>query len=350
MRSDKYKKKSSKITNKNKYKSRNRNEDLDFENLYSLDSNGRSKKKYKKKKMKTWKKVLIAIFAILLILFAGFWIYINLLLGSTQKEEISTSDEDLGITVDATEGVENFVFYGIDSSDGVSGRSDAIMVVTIDFNNKKIKLSSVARDSYVNISGYGMDKINHAYSYGGPQLAVQTLNSNFGLDVRSYATVDFDSLPEIVDALGGVDITVTDTEAASGQISGIYSAGTYTLTGSQALSFSRIRSTDNDFERGRRQRDVMQALITKMMNQNPTAYPGILSTILPLTTTNMDAGDILSLGTSVVTQGVSNIEQMRLPFEDLGYGQTINGVYYYVFDIETNKSRLYDYIYNDISQ
>lgn len=221
------------------------------------------------------------------------------------------------------------------------------MLITIDENTKKLKLTSIPRDSYVNIPGRGMDKINHAYSYGGAQLALQTLNSNFGLDVKYFASVNFSSLPRIIDALGGVTLTVTDREAGSGEIPGIYKAGTYKMTGKQALAFSRIRSVDSDFERGRRQRDVMQGLINGMFGQSIASYPGLLGGILPLMATNLSSSEILSLAQSVVLNGVKNIEQARYPLENMGGGQMIDGVYYYVFDIPGTKDLIGKYVYLD---
>lgn len=295
------------------------------------------------------KKILVDVFIVVCILIIGAMVYINFLFGSMKNEVISTKDEDLGIvetTPKKTKTIRNFVFYGIDSTDDTRGRSDAIMVVTVDTLNKKLKLSSIPRDSYVNIPDRGMDKINHAYAFGGPELAIKTLNTNFNLDVRYFATVDFESLPKIIDSLGGVTITVTDKESTL--VPGLSQGGTYLLTGKQALAFSRIRKIDSDFERGRRQRDVVQAIITKMLNVSPITYPNVLTKIIPEITTNMTTGQILEIAYGVVSNDISTIEQARFPAEDLGHGQMINGVYYYVFDIEENKNRVLEYIFHDI--
>lgn len=300
-------------------------------------------------KKTTVKKILIYISIAILALAITGLIYATYLFSSIKTEIISTNDKDLGITETTpkqTKDIKNFVLYGIDSTDGKKGRSDAIMVVTVDTINTKIKLSSIPRDSYVNIPGYGMDKINHAYAFGGPELAIKTLNTNFNLDVRYFATVNFDSLPKIIDSLGGVSITITDSEST--QISGISKGGTYLLNGNQALAFTRIRKLDSDFERGRRQRDVVQAMITKMLGASALSYPNIISKIMPEITTNMTTGQILETAYSIVSNKISNIEQTRFPAEDLGRGQMIKGVYYYVFDIEENKKRVQDYIYNDL--
>ena len=318
-------------------------------------SNGKLtfKERFKKVFNKKWKVALLVIFSLLIIVGAGALIYAQLLLGSMQKVEISTTNEDLGIVEDDSayynkvNGITNVVFYGIDSFDGKSGRSDAIMIVTIDENTKKLKLTSIPRDTYVNIPDRGMDKINHAYAFGGPQLALKTLNSNFGLDVKYFATVNFSSLPKIIDAVGGVTITVSDSEASTGKIPGITKAGTYKMNGEQALWFSRIRKNDSDFERGRRQRDVIEAIINKMFTQSLSSYPNTMKKILPLVTTNMSSVEILAIATDVVTKNISTIEQSRYPLANMGKGQSINGVYYYVFDIEATKELIGKYLYLD---
>lgn len=311
------------------------------------------RKRFKRIFNKKWKVAILVIVSFLILAGGGAFAYTQILLNSMPKINISTNNEDLGIVEDEksyynqVNGITNIVFYGIDSFDGKTGRSDAIMIVTIDENTKKIKLTSIPRDSYVNIPGRGMDKINHAYSFGGPQLALKTLNSNFGLDIKYFATVDFSSLPKIIDSIGGIALTVTTSEAGTGEIPGISTAGTYNMTGKQALGFSRIRKVDSDFERGRRQRDVIQAIMNKMFTKSLASYPGTLSNVLPLISTNMSSGEMLALSTDVVTKNIKTFEQARYPLEDMGKGQLINKIYYYVFDIEATKDLIGKYIYLD---
>ncbi len=311
------------------------------------------KKRFKKIFNKKWKVAILIIVSLLALVGVGAYAYTQVLLNSMPKVNISTNNEDLGIDENENSyynqvgGITNIVFYGIDSFEGKSGRSDAIMILTIDENTKKIKLTSIPRDSYVNIPGRGMDKINHAYAFGGPQLALKTLNSNFGLDVKYFATVNFSSLPKIIDSIGGITLNVTNAEAGTGNISGINTAGTYNLNGKQALSFSRIRKIDSDFERSRRQRDVIEAIINNMFTKNLTSYPGTLSTLLPLISTNMSSTEIIAMATDVITKDIKTFEQARYPLESMGKGQLINGIYYYVFDIEATKDLIGKYIYLD---
>lgn len=297
-----------------------------------------------KKKKKTIRKILLVIAAIVAILL----IYFNHLFSKTQKADISNNKTDLGITRNSTFGITNIVLYGLDSEDDIGSRSDTIMIITIDNIHGKTKLSSIIRDSYVNIPGYGMDKINHAYSYGGPQLALQTLNSNFNLDIKYFTTVNFESMPKVIDCLGGIDLELMPEEAKEIPKMEGNPKGTYHLTGSQALAFSRIRKIDSDFERSRRQRDVMSQIIKKLFSQNLLDYPEVMSSIMPLVTTNLPSYKILELGTTMLIRQTKTTEQARFPLLSLSGGQNINGIYYYVFDIEKNKEIINNYIYNNI--
>ena len=102
--------------------------------------------------------------------------------------------------------IKNIAVFGVDSRNGENtGNSDAIMIVSIDGNRGKVKMVSIARDTYVNLPQYGKTKITHAYSYGGPELAIATLNENFGMDITDYITVNFEQLAEIIEEMGGIE-------------------------------------------------------------------------------------------------------------------------------------------------
>ncbi len=322
--------------------------------------------KRKKKKSGTIKIVLLSVLALLLFGVGFGYAYVSNLLNSTEKEVISEKEEDLGIGVDidiededgekvetskdiyyyeGVKGVTNIALFGIDAESGTAGRSDVIMIVTVDENTKKIKLTSIVRDTYVSIPGKKMDKITHAYAYGGAQLALQTLNANFNLDIKDFMSVNFTSLPKIIDMIGGVTVKITNAEAT--QIPGMASGGTYNLTGEQALTYSRIRHIDSDFERSRRQRTVMQAIINKMMKRPVTSYPSLMKNLLPLVKTNMNSTDMLALATKVVTSGISTIEQNRFPQDNYAAGKMISGTYFYVFEREQTLKNIGEWIYLD---
>jgi len=359
--------------------------EADLETEHKID-NGKYAELLKspKKRMSVGRKIAIALsilFGLVIITAASGYIYVNHLLSFMEKEKIAENNTDLGIGkqsatnsgssassdsssknnsgsdkiedelanlpyyYEGVSGITNIALFGIDAEQGTTGRSDTIMILTIDTKSNKIKLSSIVRDSYVNIPGRGMDKINHAYAFGGAQLALKTINTNFHLDIRSYITVNFTSLPQIIDKIGGVEITITEKEFPN--VSGIDKAGTYLLNGSQALQFSRIRYIDSDFERSRRQRDVVEAAIKKMFGQSLTSYPGLMKEVFPLLRTNMASGDMLKMATDTILNNIRTIEKMRYPTALLGNGQMINNQYYFVFDRRETLIQMGKYIYLD---
>lgn len=310
---------------------------------------GKHEKRGKKKK-RIWPKVLISILVVIAIIFSGGYFYIHNKLSKMNKVEIDKADlgisQDISTNYNNTDKIKNIALFGVDAPDGENGRSDSIMIATIDPVHKKLKLTSIMRDSYVNIPDRGLDKINHAYAFGGPQLAIKTINENFGLNIEDYMTVNFSSLPIIIDALGGVDITITDEEVS--HIPGISSAGTYTLTGDQSLAYSRIRYAEGgDYKRTERQRTVLEGLFAKALSMPASSYVSILDTVLPYVQTNMSSSTILSIGTKALTSFEGQLEQQRFPLDGYCEGEMIDGVYYLTFDAETTKQQFMDYIFKD---
>lgn len=313
--------------------------------------NKNTRKKSNKKKMNPLLKGLLIFASLLICLLIVGIITVYNMFGqmkqvSVDKSDLSINHEQIQEQYDTHEEIINIALFGIDSVDGVTGRSDAIMVATIDPVHTKLKLTSIMRDSYVNIADRGMDKINHAYAFGGPQLAIKTINENFGLDIEDYISVNFTSLPIIIDILDGVEITITDEEV--NHIPGITSPGTYNLTGDQALSYSRIRyASGGDYVRTERQRTVLNALFNKMSSTSPTEFPGILNNVLPYLQTNMSTTDILSLGTKALGCISNGLAQDRFPRDGYCEGAMIDGISYITFDREIVKQQMMDYIFDD---
>ncbi len=304
--------------------------------------------------MSTGKKVALIIVAIIFALILGgglyAYSYIQNTMNKMDKVDISDNAQDLGITENKNGEIVNIALYGIDAAEGETGRSDSIMILTLDNVHNRIKLTSVMRDSYVDIAGHGMDKINHAYAFGGPELAIRTLNENFGLNITDFMSVNFTSMPEIIDMLGGVSIDITDEEIATGQIPGLYQSGTQLLTGEQALAYSRIRyASGNDFKRTERQRTVLNALVIKMIQQPVTSYPGLISDLAPYITTSLSNQEMLDMTTKYGSLAKQGIRQNRFPQDDDANGQMIDGVYYLVFDIPTVREKMDAYIFEDQS-
>ena len=330
-----------------------------------IENNQHTRKRKKKKKKSTGFKIFIGFLCVLLaIAVVGGGYFVGLL---SKMDNVDIDKDNLGIVeeelkdYDNINKIKNIALFGVDATDADTGRSDSIMIATIDSVHNKLKLTSIMRDSYVYIDGYGQDKINHAYAYGGPELSIKTINENFGLNIEDFVSVNFSSLPVIINILGGVDIEITNEELEyiNGYIDDInykdgtssphiYYAGLQHLDGTQALAYSRIRYTSGgDYQRTQRQRTVLEALFNKLTSTSVASYNSLLNEVLPYVQTNLNAADILSLGTKVLGIG-SNLEQDRFPRDGYGEGAMINGVYYLTFDIETAKQQMRDYIFNDI--
>ena len=306
----------------------------------------------KRSKVVLW--ILGVVISILLVTIGGIYSYGNHLFNKIEKIEIDKSDVGIKDEVEEklsaySDSVINIALFGIDAEEGGVGRSDSIIIATIDTTHKKLKLTSIMRDSYVAIEGHGDDKINHAYAFGGPQLAIKTLNENFDLNIDDFVAVNFTTLPKIIDMLGGVTIDITSEEVS--HIPGIDAAGTYTLTGEQALAYSRIRyASGGDYVRTDRQRTVLSKVFEKVLSINFTQYPSLLSEILPMVQTNLDYSEILNLGNEVLKMGVTTLEQERFPRDGYCEGKMIDKIYYLTFDKENTVQQLHDYIFEDIKK
>lgn len=325
--------------------------------------NNKSRKRKKKKKSLGFKIFIGFLCVILAIAIVGGGYVIGLL---NKMDNVKLNKDNLGIVEDEfkeydnVNKIKNIALFGIDATDGETGRSDSIMIATLDPVHNKLKVTSVMRDSYVLIDGHGQDKINHAYAFGGPELSIKTLNENFGLNIEDFISVNFSSLPKIINILGGIDLQITDEELEyiNGYIDDINSkdgtnsshigySGVQHVDGTQALAYSRIRYTSGgDYERTQRHRTVLDALFNKLTSTSVSSYNSLLNEVLPYVQTNLNAADILSLGTKVLGIG-NNLEQDRFPRDGYGEGAMIDGVYYLTFDKETIKKQMRDYIFND---
>lgn len=336
-------------------------EEIYYEDIYSSSDRYRkpsSRKKKPQKRGKKWKKVLLILFLLLAFLFAVFLSVFFYTFSSLKTTSITGSNAELGIDPHyKSHGIVNIALFGVDTRDysDNSGRSDSIMVVSVDKKAGEIKLSSLLRDSRVSIEGHGKDKLAHAYAYGKAPLAIKTINQNFNLDVREYMTMNFEQMADVIDILGGVDLTITENErvATNGIMAStpgvtspfIASSGTVHLDGQQATCYARIRKLDSDSQRAGRQQVLMETLFDKVMNMNPLAYPSFIKQVLPLIETSLSYGDILGL-TPILLKGKPQMITTTVPNdEDNAKGGMINGIWYYQYDLQKASQRLHSFIY-----
>lgn len=221
---------------------------------------------------------------------------------------------DSGLT-----GYMNIAFFGLDSRDsgnlGKGSRSDAIIVASINNDTHEIRMMSVYRDTYLNLSDDNYDKANSAYFRGGPMQAVNMLNMNLDLDLKEYVAVDFSALTEVVDMLGGIDLEITEEEMGhmnnycieTSDVTGVkteplYQYGLVHLNGVQATSYARIRQTlGDDYARADRQRLVIEKLFEKIQKTDLLTLNSILDKVLPKVSTSLSSAEILDLAKYVLS-------------------------------------------------
>lgn len=275
--------------------------------------------------MKKFFKVLSIILIILLLIVGIVAVFVVNKLNKINYVEISKEEIEVNIGVEENlSGYRNIALFGIDTRDDTyeGSRSDCIMIASINHDTKEIKIVSVYRDTYLNIPGRGLDKVNHAYSYGGPALSMSTLNTNLDLDITEFATVNFTATKDIINAIGGVEIEVTDAEAKS--IPRITKGGKYLLDGEQALAYGRIRKIDSDYKRTERMRTVVMAVFEKAKTMSITELNKLANQLLPEIYTNISATEILALIPKIYSYSI--VESQGWPYETRGI--TLGGVWY----------------------
>lgn len=284
--------------------------------------------------------------------------------GVLDKNNLGIRDDiSQRLEVDEISDIVNVAILGVDESSEDSGRSDAIMIGTLDPVHNKLKITSIMRDTYVNIPGYGNDKINHAYAYGGAELTIKTLNQNFGLNITDYVKVNFDELVEVVDALNGIDMDLSQEEL-SGLTEHLKSAynligsepkpvklnsnGTYHLDGFQALGYCRIRNTSHsDFDRTSRHRKILNEMFNKISAAGPTELVSISKKLLPYVETSLSNKQIITLAANVLSMSTLSIEQERFPRDEYCNDAEIDGTYYLWYDADYTEEQMFEYIFND---
>lgn len=333
-----------------------------YGNMIPEDPN-RKKKKKKHHPFLT----IIAVFLVLVIAVtgtAGYYAY------STVKDLIEsiTVDEPLKENkyIESSELYSNseqlnILLVGTDAREkDVSSRSDTMMLLTLDYKNSQIKLTSFLRDSYVQIARESLykEKLNAAYYRGGIQMLVDTLELNFKVDIPYYVIVDFEIFEKVVDAVGGVDVDVSKSEAkyinslrsspnAKEDFPEEISDGVNHLTGGQALWYSRIRYLDSDFMRTQRQRKVIKAIINTAATQKPKELFALAQEILPLVRTNIPSDDILQFGISALREKAYSfpVVQHSIPADGTWSNKTISGVgASLVLDFDKNINLLHSFL------
>ena len=362
-----------------------RDDAQEFEDLSSYSSSKEYNKRRKNRRGHTVLKCILGVFCALLIVFGSGLIYIAThLLDDLTTTNITKDPTALGIDPSVTmdDSIKNIALFGLDQRSAYSEdstRSDVIMVLTVDNKHKKLKITSILRDSYVSIEGENsngvhvdyMDKINAAYAEGGYELAIRTLNRNFGLNIMDYVTIDFTDTAAIVDAFGGVEISLTaeekweinqnlwnlsqETEGlikdsdfladANGEVVDLagaeYSDSVELLNGNQAVAYGRIRNIGYDYQRVERQQIVFKALMNRVTQLSFGEYPSLISQLMPYCETSLDLTDAIGM-TPILTSDFT-IETISIPDVDYELDLTDDGSYLY-YDVEQAGHRIDSFI------
>lgn len=331
-------------------------------------NNGKKIKKQKpKKKMNIFVKILLTLLILIVVfvtvVFSTSYIYLKNKLGKIDYVDLKSTEITINHGVDESLATyRNIALLGIDArSDtfGTGNRSDCIMILSLNEKTKDVKIASVYRDTYLNIDGHGLDKVTHAYSYGGPKLALNTLNKNLDLNITEFVAINFDTVRVVVDSIGGVELPIDSQEVKyiNGYINSlnkqfgtssanITTPGTYKLDGVQALAYSRIRYTDGgDYKRTERMRDVFMAVFKKAKTMNISELNNLANTILPHVSTNISENEIMGMIPKAISFNIK--DSFGWPYET--EGKMITKVWYGVpINLQKNVSKLHESLFNEV--
>lgn len=321
-----------------------------------------AKKKQRKKRLILVAAEILVLLVLLVIVFAVKKLSI------IEKEEVPIENIEIneGISEESHAIMEEFTtiaLFGLDNrSNGnlSSGRSDVIMVATINNNTQEVKLCSVYRDTYLDTGSGKFQKCNAAYAKGGPEQAINMLNKNLDLTITDYVTVDFNAVVECVDLLGGVEIEVTEDEAIwmighineTAKLTGkeanqLPGAGTYTLDGVQACAYARVRQTaGSDFKRAERQQLVIQKMAEKAKKSDIATLNKVINAVFGDIQTSFSNAELISLASQVFNYKIG--EMSGFPFEKNAITLGSKGNVVIPCDLETNVTELHHFLYSDM--
>lgn len=314
-------------------------------------------------------KIILSLFLIIGIAAGGVLGYYDARLEAAVNNKNGSTLTDVKVDDNLTfnKNVINILLVGSDHGaiKGDHGRSDSIMIATVNFKTKELKLTSLMRDMYVEIPGHGHNKLNAAYAFGGVELLYQTIAKNFGIKIDNYCVVDFSTFEKVINKVGGVEISLEEKEAKYLNTTNYISkkkyrnvkVGKQTLNGNQALGYARVRYVvskkygDGDFGRTGRQRAVLQAALNKVLQQSPTKVADIALDSLADVSTDMSAKYLKSLVLKVIQMGTTEIDQMRVPLEGTyKMGRAQSNMFVFFINFSANKAAMNYFLFDKGSE
>lgn len=249
------------------------------------------------------------------------------------------------------EGIINILLIGQDTRvEGTTGRTDSMMILTINTNTKKLKVTSLMRDMYVQIPGYSDNRLNTAYLFGGYELLQATIEKNFGVKIDYFAEIDFFAFVRVVDMLDGIYVNLNAEEAAMLKLYGHRTVeGRNRLDGEAALSYCTMRNVGNsDYERTARQRRAMSSIYTRLKDTVSVSFIlDLIDEIFPQIRTNMSNGQIMSLAMTVYAMNADGIEQYRIPADGAFTPMYVRGMAVLVPDLDACRRYLQEILYSE---
>ena len=325
------------------------------------EPNRKRKKRSKKKRWSTKKKVIVStviVFALLICTLATGYMYIRSKIYSGLSPSETISDTEYK----EVEGITNVLLIGTDARTlDEASRADSIIIATLDNNNKEIRLTSIFRDTLVDIKGYGPYKLNAAMAFGGIDLLKDTIQETYDINIDKYIIINFWGFEAIIDQIGGLEIDVKEYqldelnkyigESTGGNDCPVTEPGLQLLNGKQALSYARIRKgVGDEFERTERQREVLFKVAEKLRETKPTKYLGIVNSMLDYINTNIELLDALNMAYTIYKFPTLETKQIHIPVtelaDDMNYGGEVGWVF--IMDRKQNTEILHDFIFNNI--
>ncbi len=342
-----------------------RSEDYDYDYDYEVDEAPRKKKNNTRAIILLAAEIVIACVLVYVAYTLFFKVDVTKVGKVNMNEEvISQSINESVATNEQMSGFTNLALFGVDSREEEltkNTRSDTIIIASINNANGDIKLCSVYRDTYLNLSNDTYTKCNAAYAQGGPEQAISMLNMNLDMDIEDFITIGFRGLTDVVDALGGVTIEVTDAEIPhlnnyqstmatelKLKYTPVTSSGVQTLNGLQATAYCRIRYTaGDDFKRAERQRNVLMACLQKAQGMSYTQLETVANNAFNETYTSLDLSEILELLKNITNYRV--IDNSGFPYETMRTTGTMGkaGSCVLPIDLKSNVKWLHQFLFDD---
>lgn len=326
--------------------------------------NDGQKRSFRLNTLGKWAVTGIVLFVVFLILTIGY-VSANKSYKYNQMDIRPIKNSDLVVNEgvkEQTKGYTTIALYGVDSRDSnldTGTNSDAIILLSINKDTKEVKMVSVYRDTLLQIQSDSQTthKVNYAYQLGGALMSINTLNANLDLAISDYITVDFNAMADIINALGGVEVTVTEDEVnnlnknlaeqigISGKYSeGVHEAGTKVLNGQQAVAYSRIRSTGKgDITRTMRQRTVLLGLVNKMINTDSKMISNLIDVSFSCISTSLTKDEVTSLAKDIADYKITG--NIGFPFAYTPMSLDGKGSVIVAADLNANVTALHEYLY-----